>query len=449
LNENLPLPQQDLAAPLPSPLNRSERVEAIDVARGVALLGIFFVNAEAFGQPFFSTWMDTRAAREEGVLSVAVYWFTVIFCTGKFYPLFSILFGFGVGVMLQSADRSGRSFHWTFLRRLVVLAIFGIAHIILLWPGDILLMYAATGLCMLLLARRSPRMLLLIAGLVYGAGFLLSVAAVWLMIAMSDVTGADVEVKEMPSGSNALHQFFLVMEDWNETEVYDSRLIELETQIMKNGPFWAAAGVRIFHYMSGGIFVILFSSGIILPCFCLGTALLKLGFFHGQARWCRTLFLRTGLAVGFPLSMLAAVAMQSPENPRLVLAATLAMVVGGPLMSLMYLSLMMTWSESGRARRFINILANAGRMALTCYLMQSLLMSAIMLHWGGARFANNSWAERAVWLLMIYLIILVFANLWLTYFRMGPLEWVWRTLTYLRPIPLCHNRLHLEQGTVR
>ncbi len=76
--------------------------------------------------------------------------------------------------------------------------------------------------------------------------------------------------------------------------------------------------------------------------------------------------------------------------------------------------------------------ANVGRMALTCYLLESFFMSAIMLHWGWGRFGNNTWVERAVWLLSIYALILVFANIWMSRFKLGPIEWIWRVFTYLR-----------------
>ena len=99
---------------------------------------------------------------------------------------------------------------------------------------------------------------------------------------------------------------------------------------------------------------------------------------------------------------------------------------------MMYLSLILNWAESGRYDWLAEKLARVGKKALTCYLLESVLMSAVMLHWGLARFGDNTWAERAVWLLGIYLLIAIFANLWMSKFSMGPLEWIWRAFTYWR-----------------
>ena len=126
----------------------TRRVLGIDVARGVALLGIFLVNAQLFSQPFGAVF-EIKIPSEEGWPSVAAYWFTNIFCGGKFYPLFSLLFGAGLAMMYQSAVAQGRSFGWTYARRLAWLAVIGMLHLTLLWYGDILLIYASIGVLMI------------------------------------------------------------------------------------------------------------------------------------------------------------------------------------------------------------------------------------------------------------------------------------------------------------
>jgi len=159
-------------SPALSPVAESDRILGLDVARAVALLGIFFVNAVVFGEPFASI-MDPGMPPGQSPLGQAFYWFTMVFCAGKFYPLFSLLFGVGLAIQLGNAKARGRGHVALFLRRLLVLGVFGAAHVLLLWPGDVLLIYAAIGLWMLLLAPASPRTLLIVAGVVFTIGLFL------------------------------------------------------------------------------------------------------------------------------------------------------------------------------------------------------------------------------------------------------------------------------------
>ncbi|HMO13989.1 MAG TPA: DUF418 domain-containing protein [Pirellulaceae bacterium] len=407
------------------------RIQAIDVARGIALLGIFFVNAEIFGQPFGSI-LEPSVPTDEGSLSVTIFWFTNIVCAGKFYPLFSILFGAGLAMMFESARRRGRSFEAMFIRRLGLLAIFGMAHIVLLWPGDILLVYAGVGLWMLWLGRYSARTLIKIAGIVYGVGLCIVSLSILIIVAMAGMSASDQVIKEMPQGDTLLGKYFQVLVDWNETEQFDSRIIELEKKIMTRGPFLSAAVVRVVNYLLAAPFIFLMLFWVILPCFCVGAALQKSGFLQGKLPEWNQRLIKLGFFVGFPLSLSGAIAGLSFNSSMLLALSTLTTMLGGPLMSLMYLSLIMQWCKTRQARWLQDIFAKAGRMALSCYLLESLLMSAVMMHWGLARFGNNTWLERAVWLLGIYGAILLFANLWQRFFRLGPLEWIWRVFTYWR-----------------
>jgi uncharacterized protein len=205
---------------------------------------------------------------------------------------------------------------------------------------------------------------------------------------------------------------------------------------MTEGPFHAAIAVRLFNYLIAIQFVVVAMFWVVLPCFCLGAALLKLGFFHGRHREWRQRIILFGLFVALPLNLAAG--LYCSLNPGMIenLVGALVMSFAGPLMSLMYLSLILNWVDSGRAAGLARALANVGRMALTVYLLESILMSAIMAHWGWARFGSTTWAERGVFLLAIFAIIVVFCNVWIRIFRFGPFEWLWRTLTYMRLQPL-------------
>jgi uncharacterized protein len=407
----------------------SGRIAGIDTARGVALLGIFFVNAQLFGQPFAQI-LDPTAPAGEGWLSVVIYWFMQLFCTGKFYPLFSILFGVGLAMMYQSSTGRGERFGWIYFRRLMLLAVFGVLHIILLWSGDILLIYASIGLWMIWLGRLSPKVLLTIAAVVFSLGLIFSGG--FVLLSEAGQSTREITSKPMPEAATTLEVYGKILSDWNPTEMYDSRLIEIEKQVMAQGPLGTAVAIRAFNYLFSSVFLVLVLFWVILPCFCIGAALFKTGFFTGQQLQWRQRFIFGGLLAGLPLSVLSVVFMQYQGDLLSQLIATLGGHIGGPLMSLMYLSLILNWVDSGKLSWLASKIAKAGKMSLTCYLLESLLMSAVMLHWGLAKFGNNTWAERAGWLLGIYLVIVVFANIWMSRFRTGPIEWIWRAFTYWR-----------------
>ncbi len=408
-----------------------ERLQGMDVARGVALLGIFFVNAKLFGQPF-GEFMKTGFPKQEGWLSQVLYLFTEVFCSGKFYPLFSLLFGAGLAIMYQSARNKGVSFGWIYVRRLMLLAIFGILHILFLWSGDILLIYASIGVWMIWLGRLSSKTLVIIALSVLGFGLLIALGFTSLTALASMKSESEVVIKAMPEADDPIQRYWLVLRDWNTSEEWDSRLSVIETEVMSQGPWWAAMLVRLFTYLYCMVFVVLVMFWVILPCFCLGAALLKSGFFHGEKKEWRKRFLLLGCFVALPLDVAGVISLQYPQLLLTKVVSMLSTELAGPMLSLAYLSLILYWVESGALGWLRDRFANVGRMALTCYLLESFFMSAIMLHWGWGRFGNNTWVERAVWLLSIYALILIFANIWMSRFKLGPIEWIWRVFTYLR-----------------
>lgn len=418
---------------LPAESKRT-RVAALDVARGIALLGIFFVNAALFGEPFAAV-LDPSRPTDESWLSQAVYGFTMVFCTGKFYPLFSLLFGAGLAIMWESAREHQRSFVAIYARRLFLLAIFGGLHVIFLWAGDILLFYSLVGVAMLVLGYASARVLLWLAAGAYSFGLLILLglsALTWVAGPLPEPT-----IKEMPVADSLVMQYFEVLKDWNQTEQYDSRLLQLETQAMSQGPWAAQVVVRLFNYTFSLVFSILVMTWVILPCFCVGAALVKLRFFQEPWPILRQRLVWLGLGIGLPLNIAALILAQyTTVAPVTTLLQTIALQIGGPLMTLMYLVLIMNWVDSGQMEWFGQRIAALGRMALTGYLLESLLMSAVMLHWGLGRFGSTTWAERSLWVVGIYLLILIFANVWMSRFQYGPLEWLWRIGTYAKWVRL-------------
>lgn len=429
------------------PIADSSRILGIDVARGFALLGILFVNAAFFSMPFGELYSASEPV-SEGWASRVVYWFVGVFCTGKFYPLFSILFGAGLAIIYDSTQRSGRSFGWIYLRRLVVLAMFGMAHIVLLWYGDILLLYAGVGIAMLLLGRATPKVLLWVAAITFSISLITSLG----FSALATLGNADTSVEEiefdvageefessarpMPEGNSPIEKLAKVLMDWNSSEQFDSRVTELELEIQSQGPYWNAVLLRLFLYAFSLVYYLSITIWVVLPCFCIGAVLTKTGFFRSpESPWRRRLIV-LGFAIGLPIAVLADYAYGYSDEFLWSTIYMLGTNIAGPLMALAYLSSILVLVERMPQNPIAVAIGQLGQMGLTGYLLESTLMSAIMSHWGLAWFGTTTWIQRAGIVIVVYLVILLFANLWMRSFRYGPFEWLWRSLTYLQWQPI-------------
>jgi uncharacterized protein len=223
----------------------------------------------------------------------------------------------------------------------------------------------------------------------------------------------------------------------SQMNVYDPRMIDLEISALRDGPFAHAMVTRIVLYLSSLVFVALAMAPQVIACFCFGAALLKIGYFNGKHLWLRTVFIVVGLAVALPLNVIGYAL--TPDSATSYLAgagAMFCMALGGPLSSLMYLTLIMIAVEKAPLSRVAGVLAPLGRMGLTGYIGESILMCFVMQHWGLQQFAQTSWAGRFVLVVVIWAMLLVFANLWFRHYRFGPLEWLWRSITYARWQPM-------------
>jgi uncharacterized protein len=176
------LPVEDL-----TPVGENQRIEALDVVRGFALLGIFLMNIEFFNRTFAS--FDEGMPRGLTGIDWFASWFVAYFVQGKFWTIFSLLFGMGFAVMMVRAEQAGREFKKVYLRRVLTLAVFGAAHYILLWEGDILFSYAVAALMLMVVLYGKTRPLLIAIALAIGLGFIPGLSNVFAVAAGLAATG--------------------------------------------------------------------------------------------------------------------------------------------------------------------------------------------------------------------------------------------------------------------
>lgn len=426
-----------------NPVDPRTRIHAIDAVRGMALLGIFLVNIQIFGEPFGKMILHAPAPGES-LTDAAAFYFVRVFCEGKFYPLFSLLFGMGIALQWGRAREAGRKFLAVGLRRMLVLMALGLLHAALVWYGDILFVYSTTGLVLVLLVKAKVRTLLTLAGVFFGVSIVLGVAMFTLMNSGEAQTVAERSAPT-PHFDDPYREWIKGFENDQMNQGPVSRLwLDTETQAYREGPYLQ---LFLFRISSWAFMLVFFAMSIwwhVLAMFMLGAALLKHGIFQPERRPLRRRLLVIGMAVGLPLCIAAAL-LGGAGGFGEVAGAVLTMAAG-PLVSLAYLSGISLLVDSGRCRLLTRSLANVGRMALTNYLLQSLIATTIFYFYGFGLFGETSRSQRVLIVLGVYAAQVALSAAWLRVFAYGPMEWLWRSLTYLRLQPMVRRARSPEPG---
>ncbi len=458
-----------------SPVEPPARLLGLDVARGIALLGIFVVNIQFFSQAFGHFAFPVPESGDW--LTRALFYVQGVFFTGRFYPLFSMLFGMGLVLMLTSSRRRGaeNSFTRTYFRRLGALFVIGLAHGLGLWYGDVLLTYSLCGVVMLLCRNWPPKALipvgvgLVLVGTVLYSGLAslnaLSIAAQRSMAverasapdaaeppastdessASDDSSSSQAKVPPEPDGLDRLaqnHPFLAMIDGYRDERIVggpeDPEYMRLETLAYREGP-WIDA--QLFRVMTWAMFVVVTVLSVfwhVLGLFFIGAGVMKVGIVDERQRPLRLWLIGIGLLAGVPLSVVSVWCAASPANPLLAAAAVLTGFIGGPLMAVGYLCLALRLAEArGRVvAALAHTLGAAGRMALSNYLLQTVVSTLVFYHWGLGQFGLWTRPEKWAMVLGVFAAQCVVSVIWLRVFRMGPMEWAWRSVTYWAIQPL-------------
>lgn len=397
----------------PGPTQDSERIDSVDVLRGFALLGILVVNIGYFAFPVSEPFYLSPAA---GALDRAVHWWVTVLAQGKFYPLFSLLFGLGFAMQLRRLQERGKTAGLIYVRRLVVLLVIGLLHGVFIWAGDILVAYAVLGFALLAFAHASPRSLLLgaVIALVLQAVMLIGLAAALDIILSNPADESLVELTASMDEAAALRA-----DAWN---VYAA------------GSFLEITRVRVREF-SMVLESLAFFSPQIFGMFLLGAWFGSRQVLSHPLRHRRLLktLLVTGLVAGLPLSIRYAQLNETIDYHALpsstMSIAMLVNSVAGVLMALAYLAAI-TLATQTRATRMLRFMSPVGRMALSNYLLQSVICTLFFYSYGLGYFAQLGKVGSMIIVAVIFVLQLIASNWWLMRFRFGPAEWLWRSATY-------------------
>lgn len=405
------------------PVGDGERIATMDILRGFALFGIFLMNIEYFTRSVQSFGSGLPAGEGPDHL---VGWFVYTFVQGKFWVLFSLLFGMGFGLMHERAEAAGRPFLGLYLRRTVLLGLFGLAHIVLVWVGDILFAYALAAVLLMAFLKVRGHWLW-----VLGAALYSGMAGLWCLYGLG--------LSFAPASA---------MGPVHDEMARIATMGEVAAEVYKHGDFAAITAQRIADYF-GFLFAgaVLYQLPMVLGAFLVGTWLLRSGRVREVAAN-RGFFVKLAIFGGLVGGALvaASLAVGSSFDPVTGFAqATLAMglmALGNLPLSLAYLSIIVLLCAAPAPARLLSVFAPAGRMALTNYLTQSVIASLLFYGYGLGWFGEVGRAAQVGLVFAVFAAQLLLSHWWLARYRYGPMEWLWRAGTYLQRPPFRRQASH-------
>jgi uncharacterized protein len=501
-----------------TPITISERIDAMDILRGLALVGILLMNIEWFNRAISS--LGSQDTSLTG-LDHAIGWLIRCFVEGKFYTLFALLFGMGFAVMLIRAKAAKRAFGAWFSRRMLVLMVFGFLHMVFLWGGDILHDYAVTGLLLLawvtllnkplfkpydnptsflklaLIWLSVPILLSVITGIGFGLSHStedlttqwheqIKVAERVEAINLAQATSAqqnsealtttkaliaaraipdikeDIELSSLASDLSpalaitaapvkpttaitdsvkmALELFSQVSIE-RQAQAIVAQQAEMQADELReinaftNSSYWQATAFRLNFALFMLTFTLPFAFTMLLPIFILGYWLVSSSIMkHYQEHVVAfKIMAYLGLGLGTVLEVAGLLVAQHPVAKQVMLLQVVGetlFFIGQFVMSAGYFGLIMALLTAQKWRKRLAVFIPMGRMALTNYIMHSVILSSIFYGYAGGYFGGISRAPQMLIAFAIIVLQLRLSRWWLNHYAFGPLEWLWRCLSY-------------------
>lgn len=410
------------------PVHNNERIIIMDALRGLAILGIFIANLGA-GFSFYNESAANTGPYFHPLDSTFLFW-EHLFIEGKFYSIFSFLFGWGFAIQIARSEVKGISPASFMKRRLGFMFLLGLAHLLLLWTGDIVAFYAMVGFVLLWIRNRSDRTLfitaitcLLLPAVLYflkmkfpvllaPAGILYNTGEV-IDKSISGVAGFDDFIKKLKTG-NYLFQLKTLLPG-----VF-YRLGDL----MFQDRFFKVLGMFIIGYLLG-------RNGRYKTILINKSLLLKVALI--------------GLAVGLPANYILATYMKKGGYYQMNMDGmiqTLAYTAGVSTLALAYISLFFLLALTKPGIQVIKFLQPPGKMAFSNYILHSLIGSIIFYGMGFGMLGEVGPFYYTILACIVFAAQIVLSTIWLRYFIYGPVEWLWRSATYKKWQPLLKNKNH-------
>ena len=435
------LTPSSVAAPVPE----TSRISLIDMLRGFALLGILMMNIPGFSMADYSF---EAFKNDPDSFNFWLYQFIGVFFEGKMRAMFGMVFGAGVLLFVANKSGKGTSVHWLYYRRMFWLLIFGLIHShLILWIGEILYLYAVCGMILYLFRNVPPRYLVWAVPLVAVASFVAGTIQYQDIrekrIAYSEATKAKSENRTLTATQTK------ALTEWREIEktmIPNREDAKANTKKMKSDYSTVAGYLRPIA-LDIQTKYLPFEIWDSLALMLLGLALFKWGFLTGA--WSNKEYwtvAKIGYGFGLPLviysnyyafhhfSTLEANLARMEEVP--INWVNLIYPFQRILLVMAHAAALILLYKSGVIQGLMNRLVAVGRMAFTNYISHSVICTLFFFGYGLNYYAELAFYQIYIVVLAIWAFQLIISPIWLKYFLFGPLEWLWRSLTYWKVQPL-------------
>lgn len=396
------------------------RIEGIDLLRGFALLGLPTMNIITFSMPI-SAYFNPTSFSDTNFLNHFIFSFFYIFSDQKFMGLFSLLFGASLLLLTNKSQQSGKNPVFIHYSRMFWLFVVGMLHGLYLWEGDILALYALLGCLLYPLKNLRVRWLLLIACITMIGSVLSSMVDLEIPV-MAGLELLEVNAFYQPSAIDIQQAKWLYQGDYAGIHQYllNNYIGEVLPNRLLDG-FVFSAILRAFSMM------------------CLGMVLFKMRWLQGEfSRSFYRRLLNISLCFAVPILSLGLIYNYQQQWSLASFASygAIANLIGTVPMVFAYIALSSLFQQSDKLSEHLTRLKvaiqNVGKMALSNYLMQTIICVLLFYGYGLGLYATLSRLQLLPIILLIWAFQLIFSTWWLTHFKQGPIEWVWRMLTYMR-----------------
>ncbi|MCH2230618.1 MAG: DUF418 domain-containing protein [Crocinitomicaceae bacterium] len=393
-----------------NPVIQQNRIELIDIFRGLAIFGIFMVNIHVMNCAFPNRGM--QEAKFQEFIDTSTIEVLGLFFYGKFFPIFSFLFGLGISLQVRRQLEKGTFSIAFFTRRLIALFLFGAAHIIFIWSGDVLHLYAILGAILLLFIQKSAKFLFISFLVILFFPFYLDLFE-WVI----DTLGFD---------------FMKPIEELSHTELTDT---------YRNGSYLEIMNLRFIEYQSATEILWLILAPTAFAMIFLGASIGKSGLLYRIPEFVAKTKYRVliifAAAVSYHYFALYLFSTFTEPPGRVLRYFILYPFIFADVV----IALSIVWSvayiyQSKIGKRILSPLRHVGQMAFTNYISQSLLGLIIFSSLGFGFYEKGSPSELVGIVILTYFVQIIFSKFWMQYFRFGPLEWLWRCISYLKIMPI-------------
>ncbi len=389
-----------------TPTNPEDRIAQIDILRGFALFGVLLVNSFGYNSSFFDFGGFYRAFDDP--LNSTIFNLVIGFVADKFIFIFSFLFGMGFSMMYLKYGNNESQFFRLYLRRMLVLMLFGIIHITFFWAGDILLSYSLMGIIMLLLRKQSSKVLLTLSGFFYFFP-IIYIAFQSKFPALPDALSSTANIK--------MQDVIAIYSKGSFSQIFSLRISE----------FLAFRNINLIYYAPK-----------VLSLFLLGSLFFKHHFLDRINANIRNfsilaifLFL-TGLQLTIHIDDIVNM-LANPDTNSFYMAVYMGVYeVTNIFLGFSYILTILILTQISVFSKILNPLKYIGRTALTNYLLQTIIFTTIMYSYGLGRFGSFQPWQLIIYTVIIFAVQIIISKVWLQFFRFGPFEWIWRKLTYFR-----------------